>query len=136
MTIAAGGGLGSVARYLVGQALPAEPGVFPWATFLTNVSGCFALGALMVFVLGVWPPGRYVRPFFGIGLLGGYTTFSTLTAEIVDLLSHEAWTPTGVYAVGSLIGGMAAVWAGIVLARTIAGLPTRQGRDSAAGTAS
>jgi PII-like signaling protein len=65
--------------------LPTRPGEFPWATFLTNTSGCLALGALMVYVLGVCPPGRYLRPFLGVGFLGGYTTFSTYTVELLDL---------------------------------------------------
>lgn len=124
--IAAGGGLGSVARHLVGQALPARPGAFPWATFLVNVSGCFALGCLMVFVLSVWSPRWYVRPFFAVGVLGGYTTFSTFTVEILDLAIRGIWTSAAVYAVGSLIAGLIAVWAGGVVARAVAGLTGRQ----------
>ncbi|MFC0863989.1 fluoride efflux transporter CrcB [Sphaerimonospora cavernae] len=134
--IAAGGGLGSLARYLAGQAIPVQPGAFPWASFLVNAIGCFALGALMVFVLDVWPPSRYARPFLGVGFIGGFTTFSTFTAEIVDLVSRAAWTPVAMYTSASLIVGLAAVWAGIVLARTIAGLPVRQGKEPAAETAS
>lgn len=123
--IAAGGGLGSVARHLVGQALPVRPGAFPWATFLVNVSGCFALGCLMVFVLSVWPPRWYVRPFFAVGLLGGYTTFSTFTVEIVDLVIRGVWTSAAAYAVGSLIAGLVAVWAGGVVAGAVAGQTVR-----------
>lgn len=115
--ISAGGGLGSLARYLVAQAIPTQPGVFPWATFLANIAGCCALGALMVFVLDRWPSSRYLRPFLGIGFLGGFTTFSAFTAEIVDLVSLRAWVLAGAAAAASLIGGLAAVWGGIVLAR-------------------
>jgi fluoride exporter len=79
--IALGGGLGSVARYLVSLAVPTHTGHFPWATFIINISGCFALGLLMVLVLKVWPAQRYVRPFFGVGFLGGYTTFSTVAVS-------------------------------------------------------
>ncbi|WP_433498904.1 fluoride efflux transporter CrcB [Sphaerimonospora sp. CA-214678] len=123
--IAAGGGLGSVARHLVGQAFTTRPGAFPWATFLVNVSGCFALGCLMVFVLSVWPPRWYVRPFFAVGLLGGYTTFSTFTVEIVDLVTRGVWTSAAAYAVGSLIVGLVAVWAGGVVAGAVAGRAVR-----------
>ncbi|OPG05228.1 fluoride efflux transporter CrcB [Microbispora sp. GKU 823] len=124
--IALGGGAGAVARYLLGQAFPASPTGFPWGTFLANVTGCFALGVLMVFVLDVWPPRRYVRPFLGVGFLGGFTTFSTFTTEIVDRSWHGAWPTAGAYAAGSLVAGLLAVWCGIVLARALAGRPVRR----------
>lgn len=124
--ISLGGALGAVSRYLVSQALPVKAGHFPWATFLTNLSGCFALGLLMVFVLDVWPPNRYVRPFLGVGFLGGYTTFSTFAVEVRNLAGHGAWTLADAYAVNSLVGGLVAVWCGIALARLIAGLPVRR----------
>ena len=60
---------------------------FPWATFIENVSGGFLLGVLMVFLLDVWLPHRYLRPFLGVGVLGGYTTFSTYMLESRDLLA-------------------------------------------------
>ncbi|MCW2863268.1 MAG: CrcB family protein [Actinoallomurus sp.] len=120
--IALGGGLGSVARYLLSTALPVRPGQFPWATFLINLSGCLLLGALMVFVLEVWPPRRYVRPFAGIGILGGFTTFSTFAVEIRGLAAHDAWALADAYALSSLVGGVAAVWCGITLARLVAGV--------------
>ncbi|WP_169949138.1 fluoride efflux transporter CrcB [Microbispora sp. H11081] len=130
--IALGGGIGSVARHLVGLAFPAPPTGFPMGTFLINVTGCFALGALMVFVLDVWPPRRYVRPFLGVGVLGGYTTFSTFAAEIVDRSSHGALPMAALYAVASLVTGLAAVLCGIVLARALAGIPVRRhGRGNA-----
>jgi CrcB protein len=118
--IALGGGLGSVARYLLSTALPVRPGHFPWATFLINLSGCLLLGALMVFVLEIWPPRRYLRPFAGIGILGGFTTFSTFAVEIRGLAAHDAWALADAYALNSLVGGVAAVWCGITLARLIA----------------
>lgn len=122
MAVALGGGVGSVARYLVATAVPVAAGRFPWATFLINVTGCFALGLLMVFVLDVWPPRRYVRPFLGVGVIGGYTTFSTVTAEILKLPSGPAWA----YALSSLFAGLAAVWCGMTLARLIARIPVRR----------
>jgi CrcB protein len=128
--IALGGGLGSVARYLLSTALPVRPGHFPWATFLINLSGCLLLGVLMVFVLEIWPPRRYVRPFAGIGILGGFTTFSTFAVEIRGLAAHDAWALADAYALGSLVGGVAAVWCGITLARPIARRRRRNGESS------
>jgi fluoride exporter len=115
--IALGGGIGSVARYLLATALPVRPGHFPWATFVTNVTGCLLLGALMVFVLEVWPPRRYVRPFAGVGVLGGFTTFSTFAVEVRGLAAHDAWALAAAYALSSLAFGVAAVWCGGTLAR-------------------
>lgn len=115
--IAAGGSLGAVARYGIGQAMPHTSREFPWATFVINVSGCLALGLLMVFVLDVWASSRYVRPFFGVGLLGGYTTFSTYTLETRDLLVAGRQDLAGFYLLGSLAAGLTAVWLGIVIGR-------------------
>ncbi|NUO61851.1 MAG: fluoride efflux transporter CrcB [Hamadaea sp.] len=128
--IGLGGGIGSSGRYLLAHALPTPPDGFPWATFVTNVSGCFLLGALMVFVLDVWPPSRYVRPFFGVGVLGGFTTFSTFTGEIVHLAQDGRWAVADSYALDSLIAGLVAVWCGMALARAVAGLPSRRARES------
>lgn len=115
--VALGGGLGSVARYLLGQAWPARPGGFPWATFTINVTGCALLGALMVFVVQVWPPRRYVRTFLGVGVCGGFTTFSTYTMEIRDLAAGGHWASADAYAAGTLVAALAAVWAGMLAAR-------------------
>ena len=125
--ISVGGGIGSVARYLIEEALPTPVGGVPWATFLINVTGSLALGFLMVYVLEVWPPRRYVRPFIGVGILGGYTTFSTYTTEIRALLAGHAWATGTLYALGSLALGLVAVWAGIVGARYVSGRPLRRG---------
>lgn len=121
--IAAGGALGAVARYGVGIAVPTAPGGFPWATFLINVAGCFLLGVLMVFVLDVWPPSRYARPFLGVGVLGGFTTFSTYAVEARDLIDRGELALANAYVVNSLLGGLAAVWLGITCARLVARLP-------------
>ena len=66
---------------------PYRAGHFPWGTFLVNIGGCLAIGVLMVLVLDVWPSHRYLRPFAGVGILGGYTTFSTYVLESRDLVA-------------------------------------------------
>ena len=118
--IAAGGALGSLGRWALGQALVAKRDGFPWATFVENLSGGFALGVLMVFVLDVWPPTRYVRPFFGVGVLGGFTTWSTYMLDTRALVVADRTPLAAVYLFGTLIAGLAAVGAGILLARLIA----------------
>jgi CrcB protein len=81
----------------------------------------------MVYVLEVWPPSRYVRPFLGVGVLGGYTTFSAYTVEIRHLLAGGEWSMADAYALTSLFAGLVAVWTGIAVARRAAGLPVRRG---------
>jgi CrcB protein len=115
--ISVGGGFGALARYLIDQAVPTASGRLPWATLLTNVIGCLVLGALNVYLLEVWPPRRYVRPLCAIGFLGGFTTFSTYTAEVRDLLARGAIPLAAGYALGSLVAGLAAMWASIAVAR-------------------
>lgn len=115
--IALGGGLGSLARYGVEQLLPSGDEAFPWATFSVNLGGCLALGVLMVFVTEVWGSGRYARPFFGIGVLGGLTTFSSLTLELRTLTSAGGWLLATGYLLGTIAGGLLAVWAGMATTR-------------------
>ena len=69
--IAAGGALGAVARYAAGELWPHASDGVPWATLGVNAIGSFLLGLLMFYVTDVWPPRRYVRPFLGVGVLGG-----------------------------------------------------------------
>jgi fluoride exporter len=89
--IAAGGVLGALARHGLGELLPHSPGAWPWATWLTNVSGCLLIGVLMVLVTEVWPAQRYLRVFLGVGVLGGYTTFSTAMVDVHGMV--EAGRP-------------------------------------------
>jgi len=124
--VSAGGALGALARYGVGEALPTQPGRFPWATFAVNVSGCLLMGVLMVLVLEVWPPRGYVRPFVAIGVLGGYTTFSTYAMEARDLLDSAHYATAGSYVAGSVVATLAAVWLGAAGTRLLA---TRRGRS-------
>ncbi|HET7490031.1 MAG TPA: CrcB family protein [Acidimicrobiales bacterium] len=122
--IAAGGALGTAARYGVSLAVPPAAGQFPWATFLTNVSGCLALGLVLGVLLERFPPGRFARPFLATGFLGAYTTWSTFAVE-VDLLAKDGHAGVAAaYAAASLVAGCAAAWAGVRGGRS---LPGRRG---------
>jgi CrcB protein len=92
---------------------------FPWATFWTNISGSLVLGFIVVLVIERFPPTRYVRPFFAAGFLGAYTTFSTFAVETDLLIKARHLSTAALYASGSLAGGLAAAWAGILLARLL-----------------
>lgn len=128
LVIAGGGALGSLTRWGVGEALAGPRDGFPWATFVENISGGFALGALMVFIIDVWPPSRYVRPFLGVGVLGGYTTFSTYMADTRSLVLADRGALAAVYLFGTLAVGLLAVWLGMVLVRLLVTTANRRSR--------
>ena len=115
--ISAGGVLGALGRYGLAVAWPHRSGDFPWATFVTNVSGCMLIGVLMVLVAEVWPGQRLLRPFLGVGVLGGYTTFSTYAVDIQQLVTAGAARTALVYLAGTLVAALAAVSAGTALTR-------------------
>jgi CrcB protein len=122
VVIALGGALGSLARWALDQGLAARAGGFPWATFIENVSGCFALGVLMVLVQEVWPAdgrARLLRPFAGVGVLGGWTTFSTYALDTRGLLAGGHGGTAAAYLFGSVLAGLLAVWAGIAVTERV-----------------
>ena len=84
-TVALGGVIGSLGRYAVGVALPHRPGAFPWATLVVNVTGAFAMGLLVAYLVDRPGAHRLARPFVGVGVLGGWTTFSALAVDVVQL---------------------------------------------------
>jgi CrcB protein len=118
--VAGGGALGGLCRYGVAQLIPVGPGGFPWATFWTNISGSLLLGILIVIATRRFPSNRFVRPFLATGLLGAYTTFSTLTVEVDLLLGDGSAATALVYCTASLVAGLAAAWAGLLLGRSLA----------------
>lgn len=124
--IAVGGGLGSIARYGLARAMPTPAGGFPWATLITNVVGCAVLGGLMYLVLEVWPPSRYRRPFLGVGVCGGFTTFSTAMVETRGLIDGGHFGAAGLYLLASVVLGLLAVFGGAALARALTS--SRRGR--------
>lgn len=111
--IAIGGVIGAEARYGVGLLIPHPPGTFGWSTVLINATGCALLGCLMVVVLELTRPHRLTRPFLGVGVLGGYTTFSTFAVDVQTLVSDGRPTVGLAYWLTTLIAGWAAVWLGI-----------------------
>ncbi len=124
VSVSAGGVLGALARYGIGHAWPAPAGSFPWATFVINVTGCLLIGALMVLVTDVFTRQRLLRPFLGVGVLGGYTTFSTYAVEIRNLIAGGAPGTATLYLLGTLAAALLAVLAGMTAARIVAWLVT------------
>ncbi|MFI6784615.1 fluoride efflux transporter FluC [Micromonospora sp. NPDC050276] len=125
-TIAAGGVLGAVVRYGLSVAWPHAPGEFPWSTFVTNVTGCLLIGVLMVLITEAWTAHRLVRPFLGVGILGGYTTFSTYAVDIQQAVAAGHPRIALVYLAGTLAAALAAVYTGINLTRLATGSRPRR----------
>jgi CrcB protein len=120
--IAAGGAVGALARQLVGVALPTAPGAFPWGTFLVNVSGCLLIGVLMAALRLLPARHRLVRPFLGVGVLGGFTTFSTYAVQSHELVRSGHPVVAMVYLGGTVLAALLAVVAGVFLVRRGAGV--------------
>lgn len=115
--IAAGGALGGLCRYAIALAIPPATNGFPWATFWTNVSGSLLLGLVVVLAVRRFPENHWIRPFLATGVLGAYTTFSTLVVEIDLLAGHGYRSTAAFYAAASLVAGYAAAWTGLRLGR-------------------
>jgi CrcB protein len=120
LLIALGGALGSVARYWVGSTVAGRMGTrFPYGTFVINLTACVIIGFSLTYLgkrAGLNPAWRYFLP---IGFIGAYSTFSTYEWETLSTLRSGAFALAALYAIGSLILGLAAVWCGTVLAEAI-----------------
>lgn len=111
--IAAGGSLGSLARWGLAEAFPHPTDHVAWGTILANVAGAFLIGVLMVLVVERWPDRLLVRPFLGVGVLGGFTTFSTYQLDTRSLLAADRPALAAAYLFGTLASGLLAVVAGL-----------------------
>ncbi|MGP8060098.1 MAG: fluoride efflux transporter FluC [Acidimicrobiales bacterium] len=117
VAVGAGGALGTIARYEVGVAWPASLGGFPTATFTINTTGAFLLGLLLSVILSRLHHTRHVRPFIATGLLGGWTTYSTLAVEATILAKGHHLATAAAYLAATLAVGLGASVAGIALGR-------------------
>ncbi|MEU3464190.1 fluoride efflux transporter CrcB [Streptomyces sp. NPDC006733] len=118
--IALGGAAGACARYGAALLWPTPAGAFPWTTLLVNTVGCAVMGVFMVLISEVWAVHPLVRPFFGTGVLGGFTTFSTYAVDIRGLLEHGEPATGLAYLAGTALAALAAVWTGTALGRRLA----------------
>lgn len=114
--VALGGALGSALRYLVNITLPRLVGHgFPYATMTVNVVGSFLMGVLVV-VLAMKGGTRFA-PFLMTGVLGGFTTFSAFSLDAATLWKAGEVTTAAGYVIGSVVLGLAALFAGMAFAR-------------------
>ncbi|WP_330335102.1 CrcB family protein [Streptomyces sp. NBC_00536] len=120
--VAAGGAVGASARYAVGLLWPTAPGAFPWATLWINAAGCALIGVLMVLISeGGRSAHPLVRPFLGVGVLGGFTTFSTYAVDFARLLDAGAARTALAYAGLTVVAALGAVWAAARVTRLAVG---------------
>ncbi|MFD7703501.1 fluoride efflux transporter CrcB [Streptomyces caelestis] len=117
--VALGGGAGAVARYAASLWWPTPAHGFPWTILWVNVAGCAVIGVFMVIVTEVRTAHPLVRPFFGTGVLGGFTTFSTYAVDVRNLLDGGEAGAGLVYLAATPLAALAAVWAAATATRRI-----------------
>ena len=118
--VAVGSAIGGCARYGVGLAIARRSAsLFPWGTFLVNVTGCFAIGLFMAVAAERLALDPRWRLFIAIGVCGGYTTFSSFAYETTKLVEGREYAFAAANVVGSSLAGLAAVWLGTAIAKWI-----------------
>lgn len=120
LLIAVGGALGSIARYWVGSTISGRMGTkFPYGTFVINIAACLLIGFSITYLgkrVDLNPAWRFLIP---VGFIGAFSTFSTYEWETLSTLRSGAFALAAIYAVGSLILGLASAWLGAALAEAI-----------------
>lgn len=120
LAIAAGGAVGSVLRYWLSTWVHGFAGrEFPYGTLAVNVLGCLLMGFLFALLVERLSSDSVVRAAILIGVLGGFTTFSSFSIETFNLLEEGLWLRAGINAAASLILCLTATWIGVTTARAL-----------------
>ena len=121
--VALGGAIGASFRHIVGTAVSRLSGsAFPYGTLTANILGGFFMGCLAAWLLVKVPTSDTLRLFLGVGLLGGFTTFSAFSLEAFMLLQKKAYVAFGAYIGGSVILSIFALIVGMILMRKLIAL--------------
>ena len=116
--VALGGAFGASTRYLLDRFIEQHSeSVFPWSTFAINVTGCFVIGLVIEQLVDRHDVPAWIRLGIVVGVIGGYTTFSTFSQEILSLLESNDGAVALAYAGASVTAGLLAVYAGTLLGR-------------------
>jgi CrcB protein len=123
LAVAAGGGLGSWLRFVVGRLYlgwlgPIRASAFPWGTLTVNVLGSLIMGLLVGWLARYGNASESLRLFLAVGVLGGFTTFSSFSMEFAMLVERGAMPQAMLYVAVSLVAGFAALFAGLAIMRT------------------
>ena len=117
--ISIAGAAGALARYGLEGLVSRRATAFPWGTFVVNVTGAFLLGLLFTLLTERLVVAPWLRSSITIGFLGAYTTFSTLTLETFRLFEDGSYFAAALNILGSVVVGLVAVFAGVVLGRAL-----------------
>jgi len=121
LAVAAGGAIGSVARYLVGIGSTRLFGLaFPWGTLIINIAGSFLIGAFVELFALKWDLPQDARVFLTVGICGGFTTFSTFSLDAYVLMERGEWWLAAAYVVASVVLSIAALVAALHFVRALA----------------
>lgn len=121
--VALGGATGAVLRFHTGRLVGAIAGLnaaFPWGTFTINVSGSLLMGVLAGWLARHGTGGEAWRLLLAVGVLGGFTTFSSFSLETALLVERGLWPQAAAYALGSLVAGVTGLFLGLAIMRGIA----------------
>jgi CrcB protein len=119
--VGVGGGIGALARYYIAGWVQAAGSTFPWGIFVVNITGGLLMGMIVeasALKLNLSPE---VRGFLTVGILGGYTTFSTFSLDSVLLLQKGEYAQAAAYMIGSVVLSVLALLAGLWIVRSIYG---------------
>ena len=120
LAVALGGAVGSVARYGLDRLIERKSdSVFPWATFTINITGCLLIGVAVAALVDRHHLPAWLRVGLVVGVIGGYTTFSTFAQESLTLLESRDFAVDLVYLVGSITIGILFVWFGVLAGRAL-----------------
>lgn len=119
--VAAGGAIGAAGRYLVGGQMMRLMGPnLPWGTFTVNITGSFLMGLLVGLLALRFNISPELRAFLTVGVLGGFTTFSAFALDVSVMFERKDQAIAGLYIAGSVGLSVAALFAGLALARVLA----------------
>lgn len=117
--VMSGGAIGAGLRYGLSRALPVSPGGWPWPTFAANVLGGLAMGVLAAWVLRGDNSAESLRLFVGVGVLGGFTTFSAFSLEMMQMAERGQIGLAAGYALASVLLALGALFAGMIAAKAV-----------------
>mgnify|MGYP006182423789 FL=1 len=118
--VAAGGAVGSAARYIVTVLVQRTFGTgFPWWTMSVNVTGSFIMGVIVTSIALRWSVGQVGQAFLMIGILGGFTTFSAFSLDVATLVERNATATAGGYVLTSVVLSIGALFGGMALTRAV-----------------
>lgn len=120
LLVALGGAIGALLRYQLGRGLTALLGPvtmmsFPWATLAVNIIGSLGMGLLAGWLAGSGTGSEQLRLVFGVGLLGGFTTFSAFSLEMMMLMNRGDHASAFIYGSVSVMAGLTALYMGLII---------------------